>query len=92
MLLRRNYLLNSFNCVTFNLLCFAIGSLCLFSKDEFHQRLRFNRRGLVGMANSGPDDNRSQFFFTLDGAPELDKKHTLFGKVGTHYRARLHFS
>ncbi|XP_065069285.1 spliceosome-associated protein CWC27 homolog isoform X2 [Rhopilema esculentum] len=51
-------------------------------KDEFHQRLRFNRRGLVGMANSGPDDNRSQFFFTLDAAPELDKKHTLFGKIG----------
>eukprot|EP00112_Aurelia_sp_Birch-Aquarium-sp1_P009525 Seg2085.4 transcript_id=Seg2085.4/GoldUCD/mRNA.D3Y31 product="Spliceosome-associated protein CWC27" protein_id=Seg2085.4/GoldUCD/D3Y31 len=51
-------------------------------KDEFHQRLRFNRRGLVGMANSGPNDNKSQFFFTLDRAEELDKKHTIFGKVG----------
>merc|ERR1712142_139841 len=50
-------------------------------KDEIHQRLRFNRRGLVAMANSGKDDNASQFFFTLGPSPELDKKHTIFGKV-----------
>lgn len=50
-------------------------------KDEFHQRLRFNRRGLVGMANSDKDDNGSQFFFTLGTCQELNKKHTLFGKV-----------
>ena len=50
-------------------------------KDEIHQRLRFNRRGLVAMANSGKDDNGSQFFFTLGPSPELDKKHTIFGKV-----------
>jgi len=29
-------------------------------RDEFHSRLRFNRRGLVGMANAGKDDNTSQ--------------------------------
>lgn len=51
-------------------------------KDEFHQRLRFNRRGLLGMANTGPNTNGSQFFFTLDAADELTKKHTVFGKVG----------
>lgn len=50
-------------------------------KDEIHQRLRFNRRGLVAMANSGKDDNGSQFFFTLGTAQELDRKHTIFGKV-----------
>ncbi|KAF1766636.1 hypothetical protein GCK72_006594 [Caenorhabditis remanei] len=52
-------------------------------KDEFHQRLKFNRRGIVGMANAGRDDNGSQFFFTIGerGAPELDKKHTVFGKI-----------
>lgn len=51
-------------------------------KDEFHTRLRFCRRGLVAMANSGKDDNASQFFFTLGEAPELQNKHTIFGKVG----------
>ncbi|XP_055377275.1 spliceosome-associated protein CWC27 homolog [Condylostylus longicornis] len=50
-------------------------------KDEFHSRLRFIRRGLVGMANSDKDDNGSQFFFTMGPAPELTNKHTLFGKV-----------
>ncbi|XP_014234712.1 peptidyl-prolyl cis-trans isomerase CWC27 homolog [Trichogramma pretiosum] len=50
-------------------------------KDEFHTRLRFVRRGLVAMANAGKDDNGSQFFFTLAATPELQNKHTIFGKV-----------
>ncbi|XP_018579976.1 peptidyl-prolyl cis-trans isomerase CWC27 homolog [Anoplophora glabripennis] len=50
-------------------------------KDEFHQRLRFSRRGLLAMANSDKDDNGSQFFFTLGPTPELQNKHSLFGKV-----------
>lgn len=50
-------------------------------KDEFHSRLRFIRRGLVAMANAGPHDNSSQFFFTLARADELNNKHTIFGKV-----------
>ncbi|XP_063681547.1 spliceosome-associated protein CWC27 homolog [Bolinopsis microptera] len=50
--------------------------------DEFHQRLKFNRRGLLATANKGePNSNGSQFFFTLGEAPELQKKHTIFGKV-----------
>jgi len=52
-----------------------------FFADEFHTRLRFTRRGLVGMVNQGPNTNASQFFFTLGSTPELDKKNTLFGKV-----------
>jgi peptidyl-prolyl cis-trans isomerase SDCCAG10 len=58
-------------------------------KDEFHSRLKFNRRGLLGMANDGrPDTNGSQWFFTLDKAEELNGKNTLFGRVaqdGTIY-------
>ncbi|KAM7209462.1 Cyclophilin-like domain containing protein [Naviculisporaceae sp. PSN 640] len=51
-------------------------------KDEFHSRLHFNRRGLLGMANEGtPDTNGSQFFFTLGKTEELNKKNTLFGRV-----------
>ena len=50
-------------------------------KDEFHGRLRFTHRGLLGMASSGPDTNGSQFFITLDKCEWLDRKHTIFGKV-----------
>lgn len=50
-------------------------------KDEFHSRLRYVHRGLVGMANSDVDDNASQFFFTMAPTPELQNKNTLFGKV-----------
>ncbi|XP_064476803.1 spliceosome-associated protein CWC27 homolog [Ornithodoros turicata] len=50
-------------------------------KDEFHTRLRFVRRGLVAMASGGKDDNSSQFFFTLGACPDLQNKHTVFGKV-----------
>lgn len=51
-------------------------------EDEFHSRLKFNRRGLLGMANSGsPNDNGSQFFFTLGNTPELTGKNTMFGRV-----------
>jgi Peptidyl-prolyl cis-trans isomerase (rotamase) - cyclophilin family len=50
-------------------------------QDEIHSRLRFVRRGLVAMANAGKDDNGSQFFFTLAATPELNSKHTIFGKV-----------
>merc|ERR1712002_1011382 len=49
--------------------------------DEFHSRLRFVRRGLVAMANSGPNDNGSQFFMTLGPCNDLNKKHTIFAKV-----------
>ena len=50
--------------------------------DEFHSRLKFNRRGLLGMANSGrKDDNGSQFFITLGKAEELNGKNTMFGRV-----------
>lgn len=51
-------------------------------EDEFHSRLKFNRRGLLGMANSGrKDDNGSQFFLTLGSTPELEGRNTMFGRV-----------
>lgn len=58
------------------------GPMGINFKDEFHSRLKFNRRGLLGMANEGkPDTNGSQFFFTLGKAEELTGKNTVFGRV-----------
>jgi peptidyl-prolyl cis-trans isomerase SDCCAG10 len=58
------------------------GPMGVHFKDEFHSRLKFNRRGLLGMANEGvPDSNGSQFFFTLGKSEELTNKNTVFGRV-----------
>lgn len=49
-------------------------------ESEFHSRLRFAVRGLVACAGQR-DQNDSQFFITLDAAPQLNHKHTIFGQV-----------
>ena len=38
-------------------------------------------RGVVAMANAGPNTNGSQFFIMLKDHPELPKNYTIFGKV-----------
>ncbi len=38
-------------------------------------------RGVLAMANSGPDSNGSQFYITYAAATHLDGKHTVFGRV-----------
>ncbi|EGD88159.1 hypothetical protein H112_04643 [Trichophyton rubrum D6] len=51
-------------------------------KDEFHSRLRFNRRGLVGLAKSEDGTYGSQFFITLANVErDLKNSCTMFGRV-----------
>ncbi len=38
-------------------------------------------RGVVAMANAGPNTNGSQFFIMLKDTPGLPKQYTIFGKV-----------
>lgn len=49
--------------------------------NEIDLTLAFDQAGIVGMANSGPDTNGSQFFITYAPAPSLDGAYTIFGKV-----------
>jgi peptidylprolyl isomerase len=50
-------------------------------EDETDNGLVFDRRGLLAMANSGPDTNGSQFFITFAPATHLDGAHTIFGEL-----------
>ncbi len=49
--------------------------------NEIDPALTFDREGMLGMANAGPNTNGSQFFITMAPATNLNGKYTVFGEV-----------
>ena len=49
--------------------------------DEFKKEVTFNKKGLLAMANAGPNTNGAQFFITHVPTEWLNYRHTIFGEV-----------
>ena len=50
--------------------------------DEFTDKVKFDKPGILAMANTGqPNSGGSQFFVTTAPADYLDGKYTIFGEV-----------
>lgn len=58
----------------------GVGHPGYFFDSEIND-LRFDKAGVVGLDNSGPNSNGSRFFITYSPQPKLDGQYTIFGQV-----------
>lgn len=49
--------------------------------DEINPSLSYDKPGVFGMANAGPQTGSSQFFITEVPTPHLNGRHAIFGQV-----------
>ena len=49
--------------------------------DEIDRTHKFDKAGIMAMANAGPNTNGSQFFITVAPYPQLPLNYTIFGEV-----------
>jgi cyclophilin family peptidyl-prolyl cis-trans isomerase/protein-disulfide isomerase len=59
----------------------GIGGPGYMFRDEIVPSLHYDKPGMVGMANLGPDTNGSQFFITFTAQPSMNGRSTIFGHV-----------
>jgi cyclophilin family peptidyl-prolyl cis-trans isomerase len=57
------------------------GNVGFTIKDELSPALKFDKAGVLAMANAGPNTGSSQFFITLAPTPHLNGAHTIFGQA-----------
>jgi peptidyl-prolyl cis-trans isomerase A (cyclophilin A) len=61
-------------------------------EDEFQSGRKFDKPGLLAMANRGPNTNGSQFFITVATPSHLNGRHTIFGEVVSGYDVAVKIS
>jgi peptidyl-prolyl cis-trans isomerase B (cyclophilin B) len=59
----------------------GVGDAGYFFETEIDSALSYDRAGVVGLSNSGPQTNSSIFFVALGPIPEFNGERTIFGRV-----------